>query len=159
MDVITSVHVSGWMSSLLCACSRVDAITFMSCSRVDVITCVYVPEKMPWIWCHIPVWMQSLFFACSRGNIILYVHFFFMSSLVCMFLHFPLHLSINRKGRWGTTDDLTTNFLCFSVISTALWDFVNSRPVHSLMLSSYLFFCLPCLLPLFTVPCKMFGQT
>ena len=31
----------------------------------------------------------------------------------------------------------------------------NSRPVHSLMLSSHLFFCLPCLLPPFTVPCKM----
>ena len=32
---------------------------------------------------------------------------------------------------------------------------VNSRPVHSLMLSSHLFFCLPCLFPPFTVPCKI----
>ena len=31
----------------------------------------------------------------------------------------------------------------------------NSRPVHSLMLSSHLFLCLPCLLPPFTVPRKM----
>ena len=31
----------------------------------------------------------------------------------------------------------------------------NSRPVYSLMLSSHLFFCLPCLLPPFSVPCKM----
>ena len=31
----------------------------------------------------------------------------------------------------------------------------NSRPVNSLMLSSHLFLCLPCLLPPFTVPCKM----
>ena len=31
----------------------------------------------------------------------------------------------------------------------------NSRPVHSLMLSSQLFFCLPCPLPPFIVPCKM----
>ena len=37
----------------------------------------------------------------------------------------------------------------------ALWNLVNSRPVCSLMLSSYLFLCLPCLLPPFTVPCKM----
>ena len=28
------------------------------------------------------------------------------------------------------------------------------RCVHSLMMSSHLFFCLPCLLPPFTVPCK-----
>ena len=32
---------------------------------------------------------------------------------------------------------------------------VNSGPVHSLMLSSHLFLCLPCLLLPFTVPCKM----
>ena len=43
----------------------------------------------------------------------------------------------------------------FLLFSTGLWDFANSRPVHSLMLSSHLFFCLPCLFPPFTVPCKM----
>ena len=32
------------------------------------------------------------------------------------------------------------------LFSTALWDLMNSRPVHSLMLSSHLFFRLPCLL-------------
>ena len=46
-------------------------------------------------------------------------------------------------------------FLHFSLFSTALWDLANSRPVHSLMLSSHLFFCLPCLLPPLTVPCKI----
>ena len=65
------------------------------------------------------------------------------------------HLSFNHEGRWGTTDDFTTRFLHFSLFSTARWDLANSRPVHSLMLSSHLLFCLPCLLPLFTVPCKM----
>ena len=55
----------------------------------------------------------------------------------------------------GTTDDFATSFLHFSLFSTALWDLVNSRPVHSLMLSSHLSLCLPCLLPPFTVPCKM----
>ena len=39
--------------------------------------------------------------------------------------------------------------------STALWDLANSRPVHSLMLSSRLFLCLPYLLSPLTVPCKM----
>ena len=65
------------------------------------------------------------------------------------------HLSLKRKGRWGATDDFATSFLHFSLFSTALWDLANSRPVHSLMLSSYLSLCLPCLLPPFTVPCKM----
>ena len=65
------------------------------------------------------------------------------------------HLSLNRQGCWGTKDNFTTSFLHFPLFSTALWDLANSRPVHSLMLSSHLFFCLPCLLPPFTVPCKM----
>ena len=43
----------------------------------------------------------------------------------------------------------------FSLFSIALWDLANSRPVHSLMFSSHLFLCLPCLLPPFTVPCKV----
>ena len=43
----------------------------------------------------------------------------------------------------------------FSLFSTALRDFENFRPVQSLMLSSHLVLCLPCLLPHFTVPCKM----
>ena len=46
-------------------------------------------------------------------------------------------------------------FSIFSLFSSALWDLANSRPVNSLMLSSHLFLCLPCLLPPFTVPCKM----
>ena len=43
----------------------------------------------------------------------------------------------------------------FSLFPTALWDLANSRPVYSLMFSSHLFLCLPCLLPPFTVPFKM----
>ena len=56
--------------------------------------------------------------------------------------HHHHHLSLNREGRWGTTDDFATSFLQFSLFShfslfsTALWDLPNSRPVHSLMLSS-----------------------
>ena len=69
--------------------------------------------------------------------------------------HIHLHLSINREGRWGTTADFTTSFLHFSLFFDALWDLANSRLVHSLMLSSHLFFCLPRLLSSFTVPCKV----
>ena len=43
------------------------------------------------------------------------------------------HLSLNREGRWGTTDDFQTSFLHFPLFSTAFWDLANSRPVHSLM--------------------------
>ena len=69
--------------------------------------------------------------------------------------HHHHHQSLNREGRWGTTDDFAISFLHFSLFSTALWDLPNSRPVHSLMLSSHLFLCLPCFLLPFTVPCKM----
>ena len=48
--------------------------------------------------------------------------------------HHHHHQSLNREGRWGTTDDFSTSFLHFSLFSTALWDFPNSRPVHSLVL-------------------------
>ena len=51
---------------------------------------------------------------------------------------FHLHLLLKCRGRWGTTDYFTA-----------------SSPVHSLMFSFHLFFCLPCLLPSFTVPCKI----
>ena len=61
--------------------------------------------------------------------------------------HHHHHQFLNREGRWGTTDDFATSFLHFSLFSTALWDFANSRSVHSLMLTSHLFLCLPCLLP------------
>ena len=65
------------------------------------------------------------------------------------------HLSLNGEGRWGTTDDFATSFLNFSLFSTSLWDLANSRPFHSLMLSSHLFLCLPGLLPPLTVPYKI----
>ena len=66
------------------------------------------------------------------------------------------HLPLNREGRSGTTDHFATSFLhFFFLLFTVLWDLANSNPVYSLMLSSHLFLCLSCLLPPFTVPCKM----
>ena len=64
-------------------------------------------------------------------------------------LHHHLHLSFNL-----------TSTLHSSLFSIALWDLTNSRPVLSLMLSSHLFFCLPCLRP--PLHCALhdgFGQT
>ena len=74
---------------------------------------------------------------------------------VYYYVYLHLHLSLNREGRWETTKDFKTSFLHFSLFSTALWDLANSRPVHSLTLFPHLFFCLSCLLPPFTVPCKI----
>ena len=76
-------------------------------------------------------------------------------SMVYLSLIISSHLSLNCEGRWGTTDDFATSFLHFSLFFNALWDLANSRPVHPLMLSCHLFLCVPCLLPRFTVPCKM----
>ena len=54
--------------------------------------------------------------------------FFFQSNTVQN--HHHHHQSLNRKGRWGTTDYSAISFLHFSLFSTALWDLPNSRPVH-----------------------------
>ena len=71
--------------------------------------------------------------------------------------HHHHHQSLNREGRWGTTDDFATSFFSphFPLFSTALWDLANSRPVHFLMLSSHLFLCISCLLSPFIAHCKM----
>ena len=74
--------------------------------------------------------------------------FFFFSLFSCLIILSSSHLSLNREGRWGTTDDFATSFLHFPLFSTALWDFANSRPVHSPMSSSNLFLCLPVFFPL-----------
>ena len=107
------------------------------CLQVGYFVCVYVF-----------VWVPAHVHACERerrGE----------AELQRIRVHHQHHLSLNHEGRWGTTDDFATSFLHFPLFSTALWDLANSRPVHSQMLSSHLFFHLPCLLPPFTVPCKM----
>ena len=55
-----------------------------------------------------------------------------------------LHLSLNHGCHCDTTDDFTISFLHFSLFFTALLDLANSRPVHSLMWSSHLFFVVVC---------------
>ena len=73
-----------------------------------------------------------------------------VSTTIMQSLH--LHLSPNCKGHWGTTDDFTTSFLHFFPVSTAPWD----MRAQGLSIP----WCLPisssvCLLPSFTVSCKM----
>ena len=73
---------------------------------------------------------------------------------LCMFTFTSTYpLTTGVSGAPQVTSQPVSSY--FSMFSTAFWDLANFRPVHSLMLSSHLFLCLPCLLPPFTVPCKM----
>ena len=65
------------------------------------------------------------------------------------------YLSCSLADRWGTTVDFTTSFLHSSRFSDFCCIIFHSRPVHSLMLSSHRFLCLPLRLPPWTVPCRI----
>ena len=71
-------------------------------------------------------------------------------------MHIYNHLqSVNSIGHLRTTNDFVIGFLHFSSFSIALWVLLNSKPVHSLMLSSPFLVFLPCFLPSFIVSCTM----
>ena len=55
----------------------------------------------------------------------------------------------------GTTDEFATILFHLDLFSAALVELAKSIPVHSLILSSHLFFCLPLFLFPFTVPCRI----
>ena len=63
-----------------------------------------------------------------------------------------LFYPITLEGRRGTTDELATIPFHLDLFSAALVELAKSIPVHSLILSSHLFFCLPLFLFPFTVP-------
>ena len=63
-------------------------------------------------------------------------------------------LVIKDDGHRGTTDEFATIPFHFVLFSAALVELTNSISVHSLILSSHLFLCLPLLFP-FTVPCRI----
>ena len=62
------------------------------------------------------------------------------------------YLSRSLADHWGTTVDFTTSFLYSSRFSAFCSMIFHSRPVHSLMLSSHCFLCLPLRLPPWMVP-------
>ena len=68
-----------------------------------------------------------------------------------LFYSIPLTLG----GRRGTTDEFATIPFHLDLFSAALVELAKSIPVHSLILSSHLFFCLPLFLLPFTVPCRI----
>ena len=69
--------------------------------------------------------------------------------------HKTSYLSRSLADRWGTTVDFTTSFLHSSRFSAFRSMMLHLRPVHSLMLSSHRFLCLPLRLPPWTVPCRI----
>ena len=72
------------------------------------------------------------------------------------YTHLISSQSLNLVGRRGTTDDVATIPFHSFLSSDALRESPNPIPVHSLMLSSHLFFCLPLLLVPFPFPCRIF---
>ena len=71
--------------------------------------------------------------------------------MVLSILFYPITL----EGRRGTTDEFATIPFHLDLFSAALVELAKSIPVHSLILSSHFFFCLPLFLLPFTVPCRV----
>ena len=66
-----------------------------------------------------------------------------------------MDLVIKGDGHRGTTDEFATIPFHLVLFSAALVELTSSIPVHLLILSSHLCFCLPVFLP-FTIPCRIF---
>ena len=69
--------------------------------------------------------------------------------------HSILFYPITLEGRRGTTDEFATTTFHLDLFSAALVELAKFIPVHSFILSSHLFFCLPLFLFPFTVPCRI----
>ena len=65
-----------------------------------------------------------------------------------------LFYPITLEGRQGTTDEFATIPFHFDLFSAALVELAKPIPVHSLIFSSHLVFCLSLFLFPFTVPCR-----
>ena len=70
---------------------------------------------------------------------------------ISIILFYPITL----EGCRSTTDEFATIPFHLDLFSAALVELAKSIPVHSLILSSHLFFCLPLFLFPFTVPCRI----
>ena len=82
-----------------------------------------------------------------------FMGFFLIHGLYCCVRFYSiLFYPITLEGRRGTTDEFATIPFHLDLFSAALVELAKSIPVHSLILSSHLFFCLPLFLFPFTVP-------
>ena len=82
-----------------------------------------------------------------------------VSHVICIilsnYLFYSLFYPVTLEGHRGTTDEFATIPFHLDLFSAALVELAKSIPVHSLILSSHLFFCLPLFLFPFTVPCRI----
>ena len=92
--------------------------------------------------------LSSLYDTGSGENVSVKTHHLISSHLISS-------QSLNLGGRRGTTDDVAAIPFHPFLSSAVLRESPDPIPVHSLMLSSHLFFCLPLLLAPFTVPCRI----
>ena len=90
----------------------------------------------------------SVFFNILSPGIGTYSNF---EIIIYSILFYPITLG----GRRGTTDEFATIPFHLDLFSAALIELAKSIPVHSLILSSHLLFCLPLFLFPFTVPCRI----
>ena len=77
------------------------------------------------------------------------IHYIHYNSYSILF--YPIIL----ESHWGTADEFATIPFHLVLFSAALVELAKSSPVHSLILSSHLFFNLPFLLFPFTMPCRI----
>ena len=76
---------------------------------------------------------------------------------LCLRTYTLVWSSLSHDLAWpfDTTDDFATNLFHLVLFSATLVELAKSTPVHYLILSSHLFFCLLFLLFPFTVPCRI----
>ena len=102
--------------------------------------CIYTPQS--WFQ-HLNEWVNEVKWV-SKVKVIIWPR----QKVTILF--YPITL----EGRLGTTDEFATNPFHLVLFSAVLVELVKSNSVHSLILSSHLFFCLPLFLFPFSVPCR-----
>ena len=109
-----------------------DILNSLTTSTVGRLTLLPVLRKTYWDQLHLQSFLIGLYAFYS-------------------ILFYPITLG----GRRGTTDEFATIPFHLDLFSAAPAELAKSIPVHSLILSSHLFFCLPLFLFPFTVPCRI----
>ena len=103
-------------------------------------------------------WSVPLLLQYAKSRFVMYWYAFVCWQTYRIYYHLfysILFYPITLLGRWGTTDDFETIPFHLVLSSTALVELAKSIPVHTLVLSSHLFFCLPLLLFPFIVPFRI----
>ena len=118
------------------------------------ISMIHLEQRLAYSCCYSCFFVPQYFYIMNRASLPPYTFFYPPQ------LHPFTFLSFQIRRQWLMTVSFVFNssFL-YSFSPNVIFFFffwvLKTRPVHSLMLSSRLFLCLSCLLPPFSVPCKM----